>query len=45
MKDIMILTGAGVTISSQSGWRMPALTAREDELLATTHAEELLALP
>ena len=37
--------GAGVTISSQSGWRMPALTAEEDELLATTPAEELLKLP
>ena len=37
--------GAGVTISSQSGWRMPALTAKEDELLATTPADELLALP
>lgn len=36
--------GAGVTISSQSGWRLPALSAREDELLATTPAEELLAL-
>lgn len=37
--------GVGVTISSQSGWRMPALTAEEDELLATTPAEELLTLP
>lgn len=36
--------GAGVTISSQSGWRMPALTAEEDELLAVTPAEELLDL-
>lgn len=36
--------GAGVTISSQSGWRMPALTAEQDELLATTPAEELLSL-
>lgn len=36
--------GVGVTISSQSGWRMPALTAAEDELLATTPTEELLAL-
>ena len=36
--------GAGVTISSQSGWRMPALTAKEDELLATTPTEELLSL-
>lgn len=37
--------GVGVTISSQSGWRMPALTAEEDELLATTPTEELLKLP
>lgn len=37
--------GVGVTISSQSGFRMPALTAKEDELLATTPVEELLALP
>ena len=36
--------GSGVTISSQSGWRMPALTAEEDELLATTPTEELLGL-
>ena len=36
--------GTGVTISSQSGWRMPALTAEEDELLATTPTEELLSL-
>lgn len=37
--------GVGVTISSQSGWRMPALTAQEDEQLATTPTEELLKLP
>lgn len=37
--------GVGVTISSQSGWRMPALTVEEDELLATTPTEELLNLP
>jgi NAD(P)-dependent dehydrogenase (short-subunit alcohol dehydrogenase family) len=36
--------GVGVTISSQSGFRMPALTAKEDELLATTPVEELLDL-
>jgi NAD(P)-dependent dehydrogenase (short-subunit alcohol dehydrogenase family) len=36
--------GCGVIISSQSGWRMPALTAREDELLATTPTEALLGL-
>ena len=36
--------GVGVTISSQSSWRMPALTPEEDELLATTPADELLKL-
>lgn len=36
--------GVGVTISSQSGHRMPALSAKEDELLATTPPEELLKL-
>ncbi|MDE7302764.1 MAG: SDR family oxidoreductase [Oscillospiraceae bacterium] len=36
--------GVGITISSQSGWRMPALTAEQDELLATTPTEELLKL-
>lgn len=34
--------GAGVTISSQSGWRMPQLTPEEDRQLATTPTEELL---
>ncbi|HEY6955342.1 MAG TPA: SDR family oxidoreductase [Flavisolibacter sp.] len=36
--------GTGVTISSQSGYRMPALSAEDDRLLATTPAEELLNL-
>ena len=36
--------GCGVTISSQSGWRMPQLTKEEDEALATTPTEELLNL-
>lgn len=36
--------GAGVTISSQSGKRMPQLTAEEDRLLATTPTERLLSL-
>jgi NAD(P)-dependent dehydrogenase (short-subunit alcohol dehydrogenase family) len=36
--------GTGVIISSQSGYRMPALTADEDRLLATTPTEELLQL-
>lgn len=36
--------GCGLTISSQSGFRMPALTPKEDELLATSPTEELLRL-
>lgn len=36
--------GVGVTISSQSGWRMPALTAEQDAQLAMAPAEELLSL-
>lgn len=36
--------GTGVTISSQSGWRMPALTAEQDRYLATAPTEELLDL-
>ena len=36
--------GCGVTISSQSGWRMPQLIQEEDAALATTPTEELLKL-
>jgi NAD(P)-dependent dehydrogenase (short-subunit alcohol dehydrogenase family) len=36
--------GAGVIISSQSGWRMKQLTQEEDKALATTPTEELLKL-
>lgn len=36
--------GVGVTISSQSGKRMPQLTTEEDALLACTPTEELLSL-
>ena len=36
--------GCGVTISSQSGWRMSQLTAEQDRQLATTPTEELLTL-
>lgn len=36
--------GVGVTISSQSGHRMPALTPEDDTLLATTPTEDLLKL-
>ncbi len=42
--EVIAPGGVGVTISSQSGWRMPQLTAEEDRLLATTPAEELLDL-
>ena len=37
--------GTGVTISSQSGHRMPALTPEQNRLLALTPTEELLSLP
>ncbi len=37
--------GTGITISSQSGKRMPQLSAEEDRQLATTPVEELLNLP
>ena len=36
--------GVGVTISSQSGHRMPQLSPEEDELLACTETEDLLSL-
>ena len=36
--------GAGVTISSQSGHKMPQLSSEADEQLACTPAEELLSL-
>lgn len=37
--------GSGVVIASQSGHRLPALTAEQDAALATTPTEELLNLP
>lgn len=37
--------GSGVVISSQSGHRLPALSPEQNEALATTPVEELLALP
>ena len=42
--QVMAEGGSGVVISSQSGYRMPALTAEQDALLATAPAQELLAL-
>ena len=35
--------GCGITVSSQSGWRMPALTPEQNEWLATAPTEELLS--
>jgi NAD(P)-dependent dehydrogenase (short-subunit alcohol dehydrogenase family) len=37
--------GSAVVIASMSGHRLPALTAEQHKLLATTPADELLALP
>lgn len=42
--EVIAPGGVGVTISSQSGHRMPQLTPEADEQLACTPAEELLSL-
>jgi NAD(P)-dependent dehydrogenase (short-subunit alcohol dehydrogenase family) len=42
--NVIAPSGAGVVIASQSGHRLPALTPEEDKQLATTPADELLAL-
>jgi len=42
--NVIARGGAGVVIASQSGHRLPALTPEEDKALATTPADELLAL-
>lgn len=41
---VIVQDGSGVTISSQSGHRMPALTPEQDLMLATTPTEDLLSL-
>jgi NAD(P)-dependent dehydrogenase (short-subunit alcohol dehydrogenase family) len=43
--NVIAQEGAGVVIASQSGHRLPALTSEENKALATTPADELLALP
>ena len=43
--NVIARGGAGVVIASQSGHRLGALTAEQDRALATTPADELLALP
>ena len=43
--NVIARGGAGVVIASQSGHRLDALTPEENTALATTPADELLALP
>ena len=42
--NVIARGGSGVVISSQSGHRLPALSAEQDRLLALTPTEELLQL-
>lgn len=44
VRKVIVPGGNGVVISSQSGFRMPALTAEQDRALAMTPTEELLDL-
>lgn len=44
VRKVIVPGGAGVTISSQSGWRMPQLTLEQDRALAMTPTEDLLKL-
>jgi len=43
--NVIARGGAGVVIASQSGHRLPPLTPEQNKALATTPADELLALP
>lgn len=43
--EVIAPGAAGVVIASQSGHRLPALSAQQNEALATTPAESLLSLP
>jgi NAD(P)-dependent dehydrogenase (short-subunit alcohol dehydrogenase family) len=43
--NVITSGGAGVVIASMSGHRLPALSAEQNALLATTPVEELLKLP
>lgn len=42
--EVIAEGGTGVTVSSQSGHRLPALTPEQDRLLALTPTEDLLSL-
>ena len=43
--NVIARGGSGVVIASQSGHRLPALSAEQNKALATTPVEELLRLP
>jgi NAD(P)-dependent dehydrogenase (short-subunit alcohol dehydrogenase family) len=43
--NVIARGGSGVVIASQSGHRLPGLSPEQNKLLATTPADELLALP
>ncbi len=43
--NVIAAGGSGIVIASQSGHRLPALSAEQNKALATTPVEELLALP
>ncbi|HZK73894.1 MAG TPA: SDR family oxidoreductase [Clostridia bacterium] len=43
--NVIARGGAGVVIASQSGHRLPALTAEQNAVLATAPTDELLQLP
>lgn len=43
--EVIAAGGSGVVIASQSGHRLPALTPQQNRELATTPADQLLALP
>jgi len=43
--EVIAEGGSAVVIASQSGHRLPALTPEQNEALATTPTEDLLALP
>ena len=43
--NVIARGGAGVVIASQSGHRLPPLSAEQNAALATTPAEDLLTLP
>ncbi len=44
VRKVIVPGGCGVTISSQSGWRMKQLTEEEDRALAMTPTDKLLDL-